>query len=68
MFDNPLCTRMLCFKLYNYLEYLKPFLVALSQWPEFIDGINGGVIIGTEIPLDQTLVDLIREDLKYVNI
>lgn len=59
---------MLCFRLYEYLDYLKPFLVALSRWPEIIDGVGEDVIIGTEIELDQNLVNLIREDLKYVNI
>ena len=39
VFHHTACTRMLCYRLYNYLDYLKPFLVYLNYWPDKIQPI-----------------------------
>ena len=63
VFHYKACTRMLCFKLYDYLHYLKPFLVQLSYWPDKIEsvGINKDTIIGSDIDMDQKIVDTLRK-------
>ena len=33
VFEHTACTNMLCFKLFDYLDLLKPFLIFLSFWP-----------------------------------
>ena len=43
VFESQNLTRMLFYKCYEYLEYLKPFLVFLNQWPNTsIRGIGLG--------------------------
>ncbi len=63
VFPHQQCTRMLCFKLYDYLSYLKPFLIQLNYWPKLVDavGINSIVIIDSDISMDQYIVDKIRK-------
>ena len=53
VFPHRECTRILCFKLYEYLSYLKPFLVQLNYWPDKVDpiGINSTIIIGSDISI-----------------
>lgn len=61
VFETKACTRILVFKLRNFLPILKPFLILLSHWPERIDGIEGmPAIISSDIPMDQKLVDVLR--------
>mgnify|MGYP006919646095 CR=1 FL=1 len=59
VFEAKACTKLLVFKLRDYLPFLKPFLILLSFWPERIDGIEGPVI-SSDIPMDQKLVDALR--------
>ena len=63
VFPHRECTRILCFKLYEYLSYLKPFLVQLNYWPDKVDpiGINSTIIIGSDISMDQNIVDTLRK-------
>jgi len=55
-------TRMLFFKLRNYLDILKPFLALLDRLPEEVHGITimGDVIYTNEIEEDLHVVDLLR--------
>jgi len=63
VFEHKACTRMLCFRLYEYLDYLKPFLVYLGYWPTKIGpiGVNKEIIIDSEIKLDHTIIEALRK-------
>ena len=60
VFDRDAATRMLVFKLENYLHYLKPFLVMMGYWPRTIDGINGISIDGEGVQVNTDVVELLR--------
>ncbi len=57
------CTRMLAFRLYEYLDYLKPFLVYLGYWPEKISGIgvNKEIILDSDITMDPHIIEVLRK-------
>ena len=59
---NDGATRMLFFKLRNYTDILKPFLLLLDRLPEEVHGIGimGDVIYTNEISEDLHVVDLLR--------
>jgi len=63
VFEHKACTRMLCFRLYEYLEYLKPFLVYLSYWPKSVEpvGVNKVIIYDSDIYLDTNIVEALRK-------
>jgi len=63
VFEHRALTRMLVYKLYGYLYYLKPFLILLGYWPEKIENIGPDniTIIGSDIPMDSNIVKLLRE-------
>lgn len=63
VFDKNAITRILVFKLYDYLYYLKPFLILLGFWPERVAGIgpNNQTIISSEIPMDNNIVNILRK-------
>ena len=54
---------MLVYKLYDYLEYLKPFLLLLNYWPDRVDGIgmDGEIILDSDIGVDAGIVKILRE-------
>ncbi len=60
VFEREATTRMLVFKLENYLQYLKPFLVMMGYWPRTIDGIDGVNIDGEGVPVNTDVVELLR--------
>lgn len=60
VFEREAATRMLVFKLENYLQYLKPFLVMMGYWPRTIDGIDGVNIDGEGVPVNTDVVELLR--------
>ena len=60
VFEGETLTKMLVFKLQSYLEYLKPFLMLIARWPEYIDGVFDSRLIGTDIPMDMKLVERLR--------
>ena len=62
LFGSVGATKMLFFKLRDYLSILKPFLIVLDQLPERVPGIGirGEVIITTDITDDQHIVDVLR--------
>lgn len=63
VFEREAATRLLVLKLRNYLSMLKPFLVLLNFWPERITkvGSEEAVILGSDIPMDQRLVEKLRK-------
>lgn len=62
VFEAGPLTRMLAYKLYDYLEYLKPFLMLLNYWPERIEniGLDDELILDSDISVDQGIVDKLR--------
>ena len=63
VFYHESCTRMLCFRLYDYLDLLKPFLVYLNYWPDRIDsiGIDAINITGTDIAMNTEIIEKLRK-------
>jgi hypothetical protein len=63
VFEHRALTRMLVFKLYDYLHILKPFLMLLNYWPETIDNIGSDnlTIRSNEIVMDMMIVDVLRK-------
>lgn len=63
VFYHEACTRMLCYKLYGYLSYLKPFLVYLSYWQEKIEpiGYEKEIIIGSDVHMDEYIIHKLRK-------
>lgn len=62
VFEHQACTRMLSFRLYEYIDYLKPFLIYLGYWPDKIGpiGIDKNVIFDSDINMDTAIVDKLR--------
>ena len=62
VFEHQACTRMLSFRLYEYIDYLKPFLIYLGYWPDKIGpiGIDKNVILDSDINMDTAIVDKLR--------
>ena len=60
VFDHQSATRMLAFKLDDYLHLLKPFLSYLGYWPVTINGIDGINIDTAGIPLESTIEERLR--------
>ena len=56
-------TKMLAFKLDEYLHYLKPFLLYLSFWPKRIE-LTDKVIIDSDIGQDKYIIEQLREYSK----
>mgnify|MGYP003386289580 CR=1 FL=1 len=53
-------TRMLCLKLVDELDMVKPFLLLLGYWPDKIVNINGVTISDSDIPLDNNIIRILR--------
>ena len=56
------CTRILFLKI-NKSDWscLKPFLLYLNYLPDVVEPIDGKRIITNEIPLDQGIIDILRD-------
>jgi len=55
-------TKMLFFKIESeFWPQLKTFLLFLSFMPDILTGVADKPIISTDIPLDQTVVDVLRK-------
>jgi hypothetical protein len=63
VFGPQALSRIVCFKLRNQLQYIKPFLVLLNILPEVVYGIGekSENIITDEIPMDDHIVKVLRE-------
>ena len=53
-------TRMLFFKLGDYKDILKPFLVFLNYMPEAIYGVDEQPILSSDIALDNYIIQKLR--------
>lgn len=62
LFGSVGTTKMVFFKLRDYLDILKPFLVLLSELPDQVPGIGirGEIIHTSDIVEDQHIVDVLR--------
>ena len=56
-------TKMLAFKLDEYLYYLKPFLLYLSFWPKRIE-LTDKVILDSDVGQDEFIIKQLREHSK----
>ena len=56
-------TKMLAFKLDEYLYYLKPFLLYLSFWPKRIE-LTDKVILDSDVGQDEFIIKQLREYSK----
>ena len=61
VFDTRAMTRILVFKLSEQLKYLKPFLLFLNYWRDDLGMIKGNKFVDSEVPLDATIVKMLRE-------
>ena len=61
VFEHQACTKMLCYRLINYVKFLKPFLVFLNYWPERIDGLGreNVTILSHEVESDIKIVQVL---------
>lgn len=53
-------TRMLFFKLGDYKDILKPFLVFLNYMPEAVYGVDEQPILSSDIALDNYIIQKLR--------
>lgn len=60
-FGSEPATRILFFKLKDYKEFLKPFLLYLGYMPEMVMGVEDEPIRNSDIPLDELIVRKLRE-------
>lgn len=61
VFHHRAATKMICFKLYDELTCVKPFLIMLGYWPDRIEGVNGEVIVDSNVTLDSNIAGILRE-------
>ena len=63
VFEHKALTRMLAFRLYDYLPMLKPFLMLLNYWPERIDSIGpmSETIRSNDVMMDMRVVEVLRK-------
>lgn len=61
VFEPRAMTRMLCFKLNDQLQYLKPFLIFLNYWRTDLGQLSGRKIIDSDIPIDMGITKVLRE-------
>ena len=40
---------------------MKPFLIMLGYWPDRIEGVNGEVIVDSNVALDSNIAGILRE-------
>jgi len=62
-FEAPAATRMLVYKLEDYLDCLKPFLIMLNYWndPVRMGKIDGRLLKDSDISLDMGVVEVLRK-------
>lgn len=59
-FEPHCATRMLCYKLDDYLHYLKPFLLYMGYWTEKSASTDGRKISDSDIIVDSGIVNVLR--------
>lgn len=60
VFEHRAMTRILAFKLYEQLKYLKPFLIFLNYWRTDLGSVDGRQVIDADISLDENIVQKLR--------
>jgi len=61
LFGSEATTRMLFFSLKKHHECLKPFLILFNTMPEIVKNIEGKDIFNSNIPMDMTVVEVLRK-------
>ena len=63
IFGVEAATRLLFLKLRGHYHFLKPFLVLMGYMPEVVPaiGIDGKNVIGSSIPMDENIVNILRK-------
>jgi hypothetical protein len=61
MFDARAMTRMLVMQCWEYMSYLKPFLIFLNYWTTDIGRVNGKTVVDSEISLDTKIIETLRQ-------
>lgn len=54
-------TKMLFYKLKGQLKFLKPFLILTGRMPEVVYGLSEGMIRTSDIPMDDSIVKILRK-------
>ena len=63
IFDPEPATRILFFKITEqYWDVIKPLLIHLNLMPEIVQGINNRDIRSSDIQLNESIVQLLREN------
>jgi len=52
VFQAESMTKMLCFKLHDYIAILKSFLEYMSYWPKIVRGVSGRDIVSESVISD----------------
>jgi len=60
-FEPRAMTRMLFLKLWDYMDYLKPFLIMLNFWTTNVGEVNGKRVIDSEVSLNSEIVASLRK-------
>ncbi len=62
IFGAEAATRLLFLKLKGHYHFLKPFLVLMGYMPEVVRnvGIEGRNIINSDVPMDEKIVEILR--------
>ena len=63
VFEAEACTKMLVFKLYEYMPQLKTFLAYLNFWPERIEGLgyNNITLRSDEVEIDPYIESVLEK-------
>lgn len=61
VFYHEAMTKMLCYRLEDHMEQLKPFLIYLSYWPAAIYINEDKIIYDSNVEMDQHVVDTLRK-------
>ncbi len=60
VFDGDMMTRMLFYRLYEYLEFLVPFLDLLGRLPDKVEGVGPeGIDVETDLIVSDPTIDAI---------
>lgn len=63
VFGNDVATKLLFYRLEEYLHFLKPFLILMGHLPEKVYGIGSSAktIITSDIPMDDKIINILRK-------
>jgi len=61
VFDNNACTRMIFFKLENYLSSITPFLLFINRLPKEVLSYENKIIYTTDIKMNDGVISALRK-------